>query len=70
MSISTHRPFPAKLRCLQQEIEAHARRHGLDFFSTALELETSMLDTKTANAAMPKKIAIRFFNLLFMISSP
>ena len=38
MSISTHRPYPAELRCVQDEIEAHALSYGLDFFETVFEV--------------------------------
>jgi stage V sporulation protein R len=38
MPITTQRPFPAKLRRLQEEIEARARSYGLDFFETIFEV--------------------------------
>ena len=38
MSITTIRPFPVELRRLQDEIEATARRCGLDFFETSFEV--------------------------------
>ncbi|MFO1019933.1 MAG: SpoVR family protein [Planctomycetales bacterium] len=37
MSLSLPRPLPAAIRDIQQEMEEHARRYGLDFFPTIFE---------------------------------
>jgi len=39
-TISAHRPYPAEFRRMQDEIEAVARRYGLDFFETIFEVLT------------------------------
>jgi stage V sporulation protein R len=38
MPISTHRSLPPEIRDIQQEMEAHARAYGLDFFETIFEM--------------------------------
>jgi stage V sporulation protein R len=47
MILSTHRPLPADIRAVQDEMEQHARDYGLDFFDTIFEVvdyeEMSML---------------------------
>jgi len=47
MALSTHRPLPAEIRAVQDELEERARRYGLDFFETIFEVvdyeEMSML---------------------------
>ena len=47
MPVSTHRPLPAEIRAVQDELEQRARDYGLDFFETIFEVvdyeEMSML---------------------------
>ncbi|GAB4149634.1 MAG: SpoVR family protein [Planctomycetaceae bacterium] len=47
MPISTHRPLPAKIKAIQDELEQVAADYGLDFFETIFEMvdyeEMSML---------------------------
>ena len=47
MILSTHRTLPKQIRQIQDEMEAHARNYGLDFFDTVFEMvdyeEMSML---------------------------
>ncbi len=38
MAISTHRPLPAEIAAVQDEMEEHARNYGLDFFDTIFEM--------------------------------
>jgi stage V sporulation protein R len=47
MLLSTHRPLPAEIRAVQDELEERARGYGLDFYDTIFEVvdydEMSML---------------------------
>ena len=47
MTISTHRPLPADIKAVQENLARSARRYGLDFFDTIFEVvdyeEMSML---------------------------